>query len=220
MSREDLARVIYRAMGFDPAYVTETAKGIAYGNWAKAGEIADAVLSSLSAPPAPAPIEAEAVETLERIAKVASWFADETPDSFCPDIGTIPLGEFRKLRAIISALRAPAPAAEPSRFKSPLADAVAKKVHNEMASLRSVTGVTIDTVAQEYRIVCDGFPSHEGPRFIEVEDETGKSIKAGEWRKREDGLCELVISAPAPAATDPDDACPVCAEAARGRADA
>lgn len=78
-------------------------------------------LDAAAALSAPAPsIDAEAVETLERIAKVASWFADETPDSFCPDIGTIPLGEFRKLRAIISALRAPAPAARMDAERDPV----------------------------------------------------------------------------------------------------
>lgn len=51
---------------------------------------------------------------------------------------------------------------------------------------------------RELHIVFDGFPSHDGPRFIEVEDESGKSINAGEWRRRDDGFCELIIAAPSP----------------------
>lgn len=47
----------------------------------------------------------------------------------------------------------------------------------------------------EYHIVFDGLPSPDGPRFIEVENAAGQSINAGEWRKRDDGLCELVIKA-------------------------
>ncbi|WP_104662809.1 hypothetical protein [Ensifer adhaerens] len=47
----------------------------------------------------------------------------------------------------------------------------------------------------DYHIVFDGFPSPDGPRFIEVENAAGQSINAGEWRKRDDGLCELVIKA-------------------------
>ena len=46
---------------------------------------------------------------------------------------------------------------------------------------------------RELRFVFDAFPSPEGPRFIEVEDENGCSLNAGEWRKREDGLVELVV---------------------------
>lgn len=46
----------------------------------------------------------------------------------------------------------------------------------------------------EIRIVFDGFPSPNGPRFIEVENAEGRSINIGRWRRRDDGLCELVIS--------------------------
>ena len=46
--------------------------------------------------------------------------------------------------------------------------------------------------------VFDGLPSHEGPRFIEVETPDGKSINAGEWRERPDGFCELVVNLAAP----------------------
>lgn len=42
-------------------------------------------------------------------------------------------------------------------------------------------------------IVFDGFPSPDGPKFVEVENPKGFSISVGEWRKRDDGLCELVI---------------------------
>lgn len=46
---------------------------------------------------------------------------------------------------------------------------------------------------KELRIVCSTAPSHEWPKFIEVEDENGKSCNVGEWREREDGLWELVV---------------------------
>lgn len=46
------------------------------------------------------------------------------------------------------------------------------------------------------RIVFDGMPGPEGPRFVEVEDATGHSVNAGDWRTRPDGLCELVIKTP------------------------
>lgn len=40
-------------------------------------------------------------------------------------------------------------------------------------------------------VVFDGPPDHEAPRFIEVESPPGKSIRAGEWIKREDGYWAL-----------------------------
>lgn len=40
-------------------------------------------------------------------------------------------------------------------------------------------------------IVFDGPPGPEGPRFVEVEDGTGKSICLGEWVHREDGYWAL-----------------------------
>jgi len=46
---------------------------------------------------------------------------------------------------------------------------------------------------KEVRIIFDGFPSSKGPRLIEVEDETGRSIKFGEWRRLSDGRHALVI---------------------------
>jgi len=50
---------------------------------------------------------------------------------------------------------------------------------------------------QARHIVFDGPPSHDGPRFVEVETPEGKSVNAGEWRERPDGYWELVILAPA-----------------------
>ena len=47
--------------------------------------------------------------------------------------------------------------------------------------------------------VCTDFP---GPGaecvFVECEDSTGRSINAGEWVRRPDGLAALVVSRPAP----------------------
>lgn len=37
-------------------------------------------------------------------------------------------------------------------------------------------------------IVFDGPLANEGPRFIEIENAAGKSVKAGKWIQRDDGL--------------------------------
>jgi len=80
------------------------------------------------------------------------------------------------------------------------------------------------------RIITTGFPGPgKGCLFVEVEDDDGRSIDAGEWRKREDGLAELVLEVPTPSelatlrrlragelrlvAADPDDDCIVQCEA-------
>lgn len=43
-------------------------------------------------------------------------------------------------------------------------------------------------------IVFDGPPDHVAPRFIEVEDASGRSISIGEWLQRTDGLWALRIA--------------------------
>lgn len=43
-------------------------------------------------------------------------------------------------------------------------------------------------------ILFDGPPSHESGRFVEVEDENGCSINAGEWIDCKDGYWRLRIS--------------------------
>lgn len=48
----------------------------------------------------------------------------------------------------------------------------------------------------ELHFIFDAMPGPEGPRLIEVEDQNGHSIKAGEWRTRPDGLVELVVTMP------------------------
>lgn len=44
-------------------------------------------------------------------------------------------------------------------------------------------------------IVFDGPPGPEGPRFIEVETDDGRSIRVGEWQRRQDGNWGLRIAA-------------------------
>lgn len=50
---------------------------------------------------------------------------------------------------------------------------------------------------KELRIVCTNAPGPYvgklGCEFLETEDEAGKSCSIGEWRRRQDGLWELVI---------------------------
>lgn len=45
--------------------------------------------------------------------------------------------------------------------------------------------------SQRVDVVFDGPPDHEGPRFIEVEDMEGKSLKAGDWIERPNGQWAL-----------------------------
>jgi hypothetical protein len=42
-------------------------------------------------------------------------------------------------------------------------------------------------------IVFDGPPSHEGGRFVEVEDSEGKTVRCGEWIDRGDGYWALRV---------------------------
>lgn len=42
-------------------------------------------------------------------------------------------------------------------------------------------------------IIFDGAPGQQSGRFVEVEDENGKSINAGKWVERKDGLWALEI---------------------------
>lgn len=44
-------------------------------------------------------------------------------------------------------------------------------------------------------IVFDGPPGPESGRFVEVEDDAGKSISFGEWVKRDDGYWALRLKA-------------------------
>lgn len=46
---------------------------------------------------------------------------------------------------------------------------------------------------KELRVVFDGPPGVPPGRFVECEDSLGRSVNAGEWRERADGLWELVI---------------------------
>jgi hypothetical protein len=42
-----------------------------------------------------------------------------------------------------------------------------------------------------FNVVFDGPPGPEAPRFVEVEDERGKSMNFGEWVQRPDGYWAL-----------------------------
>jgi hypothetical protein len=41
--------------------------------------------------------------------------------------------------------------------------------------------------------VFDRMPDQNGCTFVEVENEEGQSVNAGEWRLRDDGLADLVV---------------------------
>jgi len=52
---------------------------------------------------------------------------------------------------------------------------------------------------QEIHVVFDSLPGRDMPTLIEVEDENGRGIDAGQWRERPDGYWELVLrAAPGP----------------------
>lgn len=48
-------------------------------------------------------------------------------------------------------------------------------------------------MSNNVHIIFDGPPSNESGRFIEVENDSGASIKVGEWKDRGDGTWALVI---------------------------
>jgi hypothetical protein len=57
----------------------------------------------------------------------------------------------------------------------------------------------LDETGKHYlHIVFDGPPGPEAGRFVEVEDDTGKSVRFGEWVQREDGYWVLRVARPAP----------------------
>lgn len=56
-------------------------------------------------------------------------------------------------------------------------------------------GGTSQPQSAELRIVFDGPPGPDAGRFVEVETADGKSVNAGEWHKRDDGLWELRLTA-------------------------
>ena len=49
-------------------------------------------------------------------------------------------------------------------------------------------------MSEPINIIFDGPPSHESPRFVEVETDDGKSINAGEWIELKDGFWALRIT--------------------------
>ena len=60
-------------------------------------------------------------------------------------------------------------------------------------AISAALAVPARRVGRELRFVCDGPPGPEAGRFVECEDENGKSFKAGEWIARPDGLWELRV---------------------------
>jgi hypothetical protein len=62
---------------------------------------------------------------------------------------------------------------------------------------------TMDTSAA-INIIFDGPPGPEGPRFIEVETDDGRSIRVGEWQQRQDGNWGLRIAALPPVTPKPE----------------
>ncbi len=74
------------------------------------------------------------------------------------------------------------------------AEAPIKKARGEALEL-GVRALESRAAPQGLRIVFDGPPGPEAGRFVEVEDTEGRSVNAGEWRERADGLWELSLHA-------------------------
>lgn len=49
-------------------------------------------------------------------------------------------------------------------------------------------------MAQFLHLVFDAPPGPEAPRLIEVNDDEGRSVDAGEWKERDDGKWELLVA--------------------------
>lgn len=61
--------------------------------------------------------------------------------------------------------------------------------------LRAIVERKENNMEKPINILFDGPPGPESGRFVEVETDDGKSIRAGEWIEREDGLWALRITA-------------------------
>jgi hypothetical protein len=59
-------------------------------------------------------------------------------------------------------------------------------------------------------IIFDGPPAAQSGRFIEVEDDEGRSINAGEWIDRGDGTWVLRLATPETTATTIDEIAHLC----------
>lgn len=55
----------------------------------------------------------------------------------------------------------------------------------------SNSGPSVALTAEPLYVIFDGPPSHESGRFVEVETGDGRSVRAGEWEERPDGLWSL-----------------------------
>jgi len=102
------------------------------------------------------------------------------------------------LQAVVNDL----PAKEYDEFSAFILAALRGQLDNQQAasSETRATDQYVEAMEAELRlyrrglrIVFDGPHSHESGRFVEVEDASGKSVNAGAWRHRPDGLWELVL---------------------------
>jgi len=72
---------------------------------------------------------------------------------------------------------------------------VQKSIATKLATDPEVASVLSDPRERNFvDIVFDGPPSHEGARFIEVEDSRGNSICFAQWVQREDGYWALRLT--------------------------
>jgi hypothetical protein len=64
-----------------------------------------------------------------------------------------------------------------------------------------LTKATAVALTRHIEIVLDGPPGPESGRFVEVEDEAGRSVGVGDWIDRQDGYWTLRIEVPHPKKT-------------------
>jgi hypothetical protein len=60
----------------------------------------------------------------------------------------------------------------------------------------AVTKLAANALSRTIDIVFDGPPAPEAGRFVEVEDESGRSVDVGTWVERPDGYWALRIRIP------------------------
>lgn len=72
------------------------------------------------------------------------------------------------------------------------------EARNQGRTMESAANAAVEAVLatmQPINVIIDGPPSHESGRFVEVELDDGRGVRAGEWIERSDGLWALRIAA-------------------------
>lgn len=76
------------------------------------------------------------------------------------------------------------------RLRSPSASELYDMLTNLSSTLHAAAD-EIESLRSPVYIIFDGPPGHDMPRFVEIENADGHSVKAGEWLQRPDGFWAL-----------------------------